>query len=281
MVVVDPRKVIGCRISAKACHVLSDGHCRRRYGILSKEKVLYGHVTDVLLIAKEGGTGQRTTYVVGSFDLGDCFKTKQLPLTLVKDNTQGEVAADAAAPTTTNPTTIATIATIATNTTIPPTTPTIGITTIPTINNTPPVLAHQTTPQSAATFPAVASPGPTATAHDENWFVDNIATAVDINGVVPSRQWGVQNAMNEVFHEGSHRGNNINLLSRLDVFYLMFPPDAVRIILRETNNQLLLKNSDATLLTRQELLKLFGVLILITRYEFASRDDLWSHLITI
>jgi hypothetical protein len=35
------------------------------------------------------------------------------------------------------------------------------------------------------------------------------------------------------------------------------------------------KNPGATIMTRQELLKLFCVLILITQYEFSSRSDLW------
>jgi Transposase IS4 len=63
-------------------------------------------------------------------------------------------------------------------------------------------------------------------------------------------------------------------MSRLEIFLMMFPPAQLALILRETNIKLQQRN--ATIINRQELLKFFGCLILLTRFEFANRNDLWS-----
>jgi hypothetical protein len=60
-------------------------------------------------------------------------------------------------------------------------------------------------------------------------------------------------------------------LSGLDVFKLVFPPSQISVILRETNIALLQCNNTATPMTRQELNKLMGVLILLIRFESAAR----------
>ena len=55
---------------------------------------------------------------------------------------------------------------------------------------------------------------------------------------------------------------------------MMFPPLALDIIMEEMNLQLEQKNRAP--ITRMELLKFFGILILATRFEFTSRHSLWA-----
>jgi hypothetical protein len=56
----------------------------------------------------------------------------------------------------------------------------------------------------------------------------------------------------------------------------MFPPNELATIVTLTSEQLVHQQKDPT--TTGEILKLFGVLILITRYEFLARASLWSNM---
>ena len=62
--------------------------------------------------------------------------------------------------------------------------------------------------------------------------------------------------------------------TRYDAFMHMFPRLHLMTIVRKTNIQLQTKQEKMT--TTEEIIKLFGVLILITRFEFGSRASLWS-----
>jgi Transposase IS4 len=62
-------------------------------------------------------------------------------------------------------------------------------------------------------------------------------------------------------------------ISLRNVFLQMFPPAELSIILRETNNQR--QQINKRLMTKGELLKFFGVVILVTKYKFTSRASLW------
>lgn len=57
-------------------------------------------------------------------------------------------------------------------------------------------------------------------------------------------------------------------------FLTMFPWKALTTIVNETNKQLLSQNHKET--TTGEILKFFGVWILMTRFEFTDRRGLWS-----
>jgi hypothetical protein len=100
-----------------------------------------------------------------------------------------------------------------------------------------------------------------------------MALSININGDVPAKSWGIKNVFNEVLHEGHFADSN---LSRLEVFKLILPPGQIVVILCETNMQLLLKNLATTQMKQQELLRLMGVLILLTQFEFAIQSNLWS-----
>ena len=53
---LDPQKVTGTNVVAKAKHVLHEDECRRRYWSLWKTKVSEGVVLDCTLETKEGLT---------------------------------------------------------------------------------------------------------------------------------------------------------------------------------------------------------------------------------
>jgi hypothetical protein len=280
----DRRKIAGTIVLAKAKHVLHASDAKRRYGQQWEVKVLEGVVVECTMEAKEGSTsGRRTTYITACYTTGSTTKTKKLTLLMVQEKPSDPVPAppEAAinqqqplivvAPTTVNTTPTAVLpesTTIPTNNTVEDEEFNDTINQI-LVNNSH--LQDDYSPFSRlSTYSEEETP--VVTNHDQKWYDDRIAISDDINGVVPTKTWGIKTVLDDVYHEGSHRG--CNDLSRMDVFKMMFPPAQMSLILRETNNQLLQRK--LKLMTRQELFKLFGSLILLTRFEFASRNDLWS-----
>jgi hypothetical protein len=138
--------------------------------------------------------------------------------------------------------------------------------------------AEQTTTTPAVpTTTAVLPPTPQAippvtTAHDVAWYADHQGnTKLPIKGDVPPRSWAVRTPVGDMLGPGSDVGAH---RSRLDYFLLMFPPLQLNEIVRLTNIHLLKNKKKVT--TIGEIIKLFGILILATRYEFGSRSSLWS-----
>jgi len=62
--------------------------------------------------------------------------------------------------------------------------------------------------------------------------------------------------------------------SELDCFMATFPKTQLNWMVERLTTQLLAHGKDPT--TLGELLKWFGVLILITRFEYGNRAELWS-----
>ena len=61
-------------------------------------------------------------------------------------------------------------------------------------------------------------------------------------------------------------------MSRLDFFLLMFPPKQLKKMVKYTDKQLQQNGGDE--LSKGELLKFFGLLILFTRFQFSLRRNL-------
>jgi hypothetical protein len=116
-----------------------------------------------------------------------------------------------------------------------------------------------------------AAPLPTFVAHDTEWFSDDIATQYPINGITQPRQWGLKTPIGDILTSGCDVRRT---LSRLDYYLLMFPPNALTTICNCTNLNLDKLQKPTT--TKGELLKFFGVMILITRFEFTNQSSLWS-----
>jgi hypothetical protein len=94
-----------------------------------------------------------------------------------------------------------------------------------------------------------------------------------LNGNVPFRQWSVRNMVGDVLYPGGPNSEDDHM-SPLDYFILMFPPKQLSAIVRLTNAELHLRDLQAT--TTGEILKWFGIIILMTKFEFGKRASLWS-----
>jgi hypothetical protein len=113
---------------------------------------------------------------------------------------------------------------------------------------------------------------PVTTAHDVAWYADHRgSTKLPIKGDVPPRSWAVRTSVGDMLGPGSDVGRH---RSRLEYFLLMFPPQQLNEMVRLTNLNLHKKKKRLT--TIGETIKLFGVLILSTRFEFGTRASLWS-----
>ena len=66
-----------------------------------------------------------------------------------------------------------------------------------------------------------------------------------------------------------------NKYSRFDYLLFMFSPEDTKLIVRITNVQFKKRSIRATII--EEILKLFSVCVLSTRFEFGSRASLWSN----
>ena len=59
---------------------------------------------------------------------------------------------------------------------------------------------------------------------------------------------------------------------------MLFPPEQLQLILQLTNNELAMARKNST--TAGEIVKFFGELLLVTRFEFGSWASLWSNTST-
>ena len=59
---------------------------------------------------------------------------------------------------------------------------------------------------------------------------------------------------------------------------MLFPPQQLQLILQLTNNELAMARKNYT--TAGEIVKFFGVMLLVTRFEFGSWASLWSNVTT-
>ncbi|KAG7357903.1 hypothetical protein IV203_014516 [Nitzschia inconspicua] len=66
---IDQRRVVGARVKAKAVHVTSESEAARRYGQLSKTKMVFGTVLSVDT-AVNPTTNRSSTTVVAEYDFG-------------------------------------------------------------------------------------------------------------------------------------------------------------------------------------------------------------------
>jgi Transposase IS4 len=112
---------------------------------------------------------------------------------------------------------------------------------------------------------------PLCTRHGMQWFENDGIVRQNINGDVPDTPWEIQTTLRGecIGKVGNIRKN----ILRLEMFLLMFPPTQLKLIVSETSSQCQLHRCAPT--TKDEVIKLFGIFILITKYEFSNRKDLW------
>ena len=111
--------------------------------------------------------------------------------------------------------------------------------------------------------------------HDQEWLVDDPATKLPVNGNYHFRNWAIKTRMGYMLRQG---GDHQNSYSRLEYFLMLFPPEQLQLILQLTNNELALVRKNYTM--AEEIVKFFGVMLLVTWFEFGSRASLWSNTST-
>ena len=226
----DPRRIVGSMVEAKACHVTNLTECSQCYGSNSKTKRVQGIVTHVEVI-KNSTTNRMTTFVMAAYDLGGTMirpcrlnirSVKAVPTptvatvptaggallgSTVGDSTTTEVSTQ---PTATLPTLEAPSNT---NTSLEQPTVAVARGTLPlTTENNNNVIANNNTPLPEAA----------AMVHDQEWFVDDPAMKLPVNGNYHSDNWAVKTRMGYML---GHGGDHQNSYSRLGYFLMLFPPE--------------------------------------------------------
>jgi len=122
--------------------------------------------------------------------------------------------------------------------------------------------------------PPPLGPTPVTVAHDRQWF-DGNAIHSQINGPCLGKHWKMvdQWSGNELYL-GCDNSAGPFKHTELDCFLACFPKDQLLWMERALNANLL--KAGKKLSTAGEILKWFGVLILITRFEYGDRVSLWS-----
>ena len=118
-------------------------------------------------------------------------------------------------------------------------------------------------------------PEAAATVHNQEWFVDDPAMKLPVNGNYHSHNWAVKTRMGYMLGRG---GDHQNSYSRLEYFLMLFPPEQLQLILQLTNNKLAMARKNYT--TAGEIVKFFVVMLLVTWFEFGSQASLWSNVTT-
>jgi Transposase IS4 len=107
-----------------------------------------------------------------------------------------------------------------------------------------------------------------AVVHDQEWFEDEVTNP--IGGPVIRRPGSVRRLQGDVITEST----DFSSLTLYDYFLAMFQYAHLGEIVRLMNVHLL--QQKRALISVGELLKFFGVLVLMTRFEFGKRHDLWK-----
>ena len=98
-------------------------------------------------------------------------------------------------------------------------------------------------------------------------------TKRDQNGPILKKNWGLSTVTDEIIVKGCESGK---MMSKLDFFLLMFLPS------QQTQCTLLinieLRGDKIKETTTGEVLKYFGILIILSKFEFNKRRDLWSNI---
>ncbi len=112
-----------------------------------------------------------------------------------------------------------------------------------------------------------------ATVHHVEWQRVS-STEHPFNGSHTPCMWSVRNGVGGENLYPGQPNLAINSMSAMDFFLLVFPPKQLVAMVDLTNIEL--KKLEVNTNNTSELLKFFGVLILMTSFEFTSRASLWS-----
>lgn len=298
MTIPDTRKKVGSRVYAKAIHVTAAAECARRFGSRAKTKMIPGVVIDVRV---EKTTNNRTNnIIIADFTLGGLtIKRAELNIRSIhmepadpqdhipqpaQDNGVVGTPQSSAAPSEhEDNSTIRSVNVSVVNedddglmstdeviAQLMDQDDTTG--TIPNNNNdndvSPPAVPGS---PASRTRSRLATRSPVAAVHGANWYKDDNATRLPMNGPMVDTDFTIKTSMGDNIGRCSDRNHR---WSRLEYFIFMFPPAQLNLMVNEANVQLEKENKQHT--TKGEVLKFIGMCILITRFEFGNRSTLWS-----
>ena len=262
----DPRQEVGGVVYAKADAISRD--YKRILGNLFKTSWIKGEVLRVDKKKSNPTAKRTTTYVTARYpcevhDGVQQYKEKELCLQILKDkdpNPPPELPAPAAAPTPTReggPE----------EEELTPTAVTAEAPAAPTTEGTNATVASESSGSSTV---------PVVTVNGRHWYEGNCN--VDINGKHSARYWKLQDQYGRGFEFTPGCDSNQTFkFTNLDYFMALFPKQQLQDMEERTNDvlgPLTLPSTEPT--TVGEILKFFGILLLITRFEFGSRASLWA-----
>ena len=83
-----------------------------------------------------------------------------------------------------------------------------------------------------------------ATVNDQEWFVDDPATKLPVNGNYHFCNWAIKTRMGYMLRQGRDHQNSY---SRLEYFLMLFPPEQLQLILQLTSNKLAMARKNYTM----------------------------------
>ena len=243
----DPRRVIGALVYAKASIVTSDSECKRLFGSLWKKTTVNGVVKHVVVPPK--GCGKQTSLII-KWNVNGSSKTKEVKLMNVRIQQA----------TTSDSSVVGQSSTV-----ITPMGSSMPNGNAVETTNTRTESENDGRVSPISRLGAEREEG--VTCHGNRWIEADVNDP--INGSVPHKHWWVSHITGSRITEG----HGVNGLSPYDYFMWMFPISHLGEIVTYTNIRLARVGKTNT--TSTEILKFFGVLILLTRFEFGSRRHLW------
>jgi hypothetical protein len=255
---VDPRRVVGNPIWAKAMHVSRD--CRRIYGADVDKLWLRGEVLEVMVSRAEGAK-RSSTLIKAKYPVGNGERVKIINISQLKKDDP-------------NPPSPAPV--MAAEAEIPAGSHKNLEQSSSTTRNTPNQVATTTraepgSVQTHGTSSTGSSQQPVAKCHGMEWYDSN--TEAPTNGPFPRSPWKMLcQYTGKEFTPGCDTDKHNSLFRPIDFFMACFPKSQLSLMVEETNKGL--QRHGRPKMTKGELLKWMGVLLLITRYEFGDRKEL-------
>ena len=239
----DPRRIIGAAVHAKATAVTSLAECSRLFGSNANSKLVNGEVLNVETTKIKGrlSTSLTVKWVLLDAEISKIV-TKTLKLINVK---AGHVSNPAG-----------------------------GESTAASKEGVKSTEGAYSSKNNSLSFkhadlnhfhPAT---NPSVSVHGTDWY--EMKATCPIGGHIPRTFWTVRGLNGDTLHEGACYRNR----KPFDCFMDMFPQRHLVAITYMTSNSLAQLNKPET--TVSEILKFFGILILMTRFEFGRKADLWS-----
>ena len=281
----DPRCIVGSMVEAKACHATNLAECSRHYGSNSKVKRVQGIMTHVEVI-KNSTTNMMTTFMMAAYNLGG---TTIHPWRLEHSISQGGANShsgnchyswwriawvnrqrfddDKSYDTSSSHRTYVGGPDKRRHI--------VGRTCGGSVKGTTLNYQKQQQYHRNNDTPLPQHTEAAATVHDQEWFVDDPAMKLPVNGNYHFCNWAINTRMGYMIGQG---GDHQNSYSRLEYFLMLFPPEQLQLILQLTNNELAMARKNYTM--AGEIVKFFGVMLLVTRFEFGSQASLWSNTST-